>query len=186
MTSLLLLIMGFLYNVKPFRAKDIVYLDILAESINNPIRLLLGWLIISSTLPPFALLISYWMGGSYVLAVKRYSELRLFQASHLATLYRQSFQSYTLEKLLVVCLFFSVCSAFSWSIFVVDYHLNLIYISPLYAFLFAWYLSIGMKPNSIAQNPEYIYKEKGFTLASLSIALLTFILLYYSQMKMRF
>lgn len=33
--SAVLLIMGVLYNVKPFRTKDIPYLDVLSESINN-------------------------------------------------------------------------------------------------------------------------------------------------------
>lgn len=41
--ELWLLVMGVLYNVKPFRTKDIAYLDVLSESINNAIRLLLGW-----------------------------------------------------------------------------------------------------------------------------------------------
>ncbi|MEE3451674.1 MAG: UbiA family prenyltransferase, partial [Acutalibacteraceae bacterium] len=34
-TSLILLFMGFLYNVKPFRTKDIAYFDVLSESVNN-------------------------------------------------------------------------------------------------------------------------------------------------------
>ena len=36
--ELLLLIMGLLYNVEPIRTKDKIYLDVLSESINNPIR----------------------------------------------------------------------------------------------------------------------------------------------------
>ena len=38
LTELWLLLMGVLYNVKPVRTKDIVYLDVLSESINNMIR----------------------------------------------------------------------------------------------------------------------------------------------------
>ena len=34
-----------MYNVKPFRFKDIVYLDVIIESLNNPIRFL-GWFIV--------------------------------------------------------------------------------------------------------------------------------------------
>ncbi|MEJ2004691.1 MAG: UbiA family prenyltransferase, partial [Cyclobacteriaceae bacterium] len=41
----LLLVMGFLYNVKPFRTKERPYIDVLSESINNPIRFILGWFI---------------------------------------------------------------------------------------------------------------------------------------------
>ena len=36
-------IMGCLYNIKPVRTKDKPYLDVISESVNNPLRLLLGW-----------------------------------------------------------------------------------------------------------------------------------------------
>lgn len=42
LTELWLLVMGVLYNVKPIRTKDVVYLDVLSESVNNMIRLLPG------------------------------------------------------------------------------------------------------------------------------------------------
>jgi len=37
-------VMGLAYNVPPVRLKGWPYLDVLSESINNPIRLALGWL----------------------------------------------------------------------------------------------------------------------------------------------
>ncbi|MBM9518261.1 UbiA family prenyltransferase [Desulforhopalus vacuolatus] len=40
--DLSLWIMVCIYNIPPFRSKDKPYLDVLSESINNPIRLLLG------------------------------------------------------------------------------------------------------------------------------------------------
>ena len=39
----LLLMMGIIYNVPPIRSKDRAFLDVLSESINNPIRFLLSW-----------------------------------------------------------------------------------------------------------------------------------------------
>ena len=36
--------MGIIYNVKPIRSKDIVFIDVLSESVNNPLRFLLGGL----------------------------------------------------------------------------------------------------------------------------------------------
>jgi len=45
--ELWLWVMGILYNVKPFRTKDLPFVDVLTESINNAIRLLIGWFIIS-------------------------------------------------------------------------------------------------------------------------------------------
>ena len=42
-SSLFLLVMGCVYNIPPIRSKDLPYVDVLSESVNNPIRLLLGW-----------------------------------------------------------------------------------------------------------------------------------------------
>ena len=54
--SIVLLVMGLAYNMKPIRTKDRAYLDVLTESVNNPIRLLLGWFIVTSNvLPPVSL-----------------------------------------------------------------------------------------------------------------------------------
>ena len=42
-TSLLFWLSGVVYNVRPLRTKDLPYLDVLSESFNNPLRLMLGW-----------------------------------------------------------------------------------------------------------------------------------------------
>ena len=72
-TSILLFILsGLLYNVKPFRTKDIIYLDVLSEALNNPLRLALGWFSVSSSsLPPSSLFIIFWFGGAFLMAIKR-------------------------------------------------------------------------------------------------------------------
>ena len=73
LTSSFFLLMGIFYNVKPFRTKDRAYFDVISESINNPIRLMLGWLIVTSyPLPPSSLIFGYWMGGAFLMAIKRY------------------------------------------------------------------------------------------------------------------
>ena len=52
------------------------YLDVVTESVNNPLRMLLGWYAITSVIvPPVSLLIAYWMIGCYFMALKRFSEL---------------------------------------------------------------------------------------------------------------
>ena len=69
--------MGIIYNVRPIRSKDRIYLDVLSESINNPLRLLLGWsAVLAGMLPPSSILMAYWMGGAFLMAVKRYAEYR--------------------------------------------------------------------------------------------------------------
>src|SRR5690606_37839768 len=80
--SVAFLISGLIYNVNPLRSKDRVYLDVITESINNPIRLMLGWAMVDATaLPPSSLLLSYWMGGAFLMTVKRFAEYRSIVAS---------------------------------------------------------------------------------------------------------
>ena len=75
--SLLFLAMGLVYNVPPVRAKDRAYMDVLVEAINNPLRLILGWVaILPDSLPPSSILLAYWMGGAFLMGVKRFAEYR--------------------------------------------------------------------------------------------------------------
>ncbi len=159
----ILLIMGAAYNIKPIRTKDKAYLDVLSESVNNPIRLLLGWFMVTSfPFPPSSLILAYWMGGAFLMAVKRFSELRLIKDRETAALYRKSFLFYTEENLLISILFYGMTFAFFFGIFMLKYRIELLLTLPLFALLFAWYLHIGMKENSSAQRPEHLYKEKLF------------------------
>ena len=161
--SIALLVMGILYNVRPMRTKDIAYLDVLSESINNPLRFLLGWATIASgLLPPSSILLAYWMGGAYLMAIKRYAEYRYIGDPTLAGRYRRSFQFYSEERLLVSAFFYALSSAFFLGIFLVKYRVEFLLSFPFFALLFAWYLSIGMQSHSPTQNPEKLYKESGF------------------------
>lgn len=161
--SVLLLLMGIVYNIKPFRTKDRVYLDVLSESVNNPLRFLLGWFMVAShALPPSSVLLAYWAGGAFLMAVKRFAEYRFIGNPEKAGLYRKSFRYYTEEKLLVSALFYGMCSAFFLGIFLVKYRIEFVISFPFLAFLFAWYLAIGFRAKSAAQTPEKLYKEKKF------------------------
>lgn len=161
----LLGIMGVLYNVRPFRTKDRPYIDVLSESVNNPIRLLMGWFIVThEPLPPSSLLVGYWMGGAFLMGVKRYAEYRYLQASGTAGLYRRSFQFYREDTLLISSFFYAMCAGFFLGVFLVKYRIELLLGLPFLALLFAWYLKIGLKPDSAAQHPERLYREHRFLL----------------------
>ena len=96
-SCLALWLMGCVYNIAPVRTKDIPYLDVLSESINNPLRFLAGWYMVTTTLtPPMSMLISYWMIGAYFMSLKRFSEYREI-GPEVARLYRRSFEVYTPE-----------------------------------------------------------------------------------------
>jgi decaprenyl-phosphate phosphoribosyltransferase len=158
-----LLAMGILYNVRPARTKDTPYLDVLSESINNPLRLLLGWFaLVNDVLPPSSIMLSYWMGGAFLMAVKRFSELRGIGNPELAGLYRRSFRHYTESSLLVSAFFYAICSAFFLGVFLIKYRIEFLLMFPLFSLMFAWYLAIALKPNSAAEAPERLFTERRF------------------------
>ena len=163
LANVALLVMGLVYNVNPIRSKDRVYMDVLSEAINNPLRFLLGWyLVIAPLIPPSSVLLSYWMGGAFLMAVKRYAEYRFIDDPDRAGLYRRSFQYYTEEKLLLSSFFYALMSAVFLGVFLVKYKIEFLLTLPLFAILFVWYLYIGMQANSVSQAPEKLYKQKKF------------------------
>jgi 4-hydroxybenzoate polyprenyltransferase len=65
---------GIAYNAAPLRTKNLAYLDVIFESVNNPLRLIVGWAMIDpTTLPPGSLILMYWTGGAFLMAAKRLS-----------------------------------------------------------------------------------------------------------------
>jgi 4-hydroxybenzoate polyprenyltransferase len=158
-----LLLMGLIYNVPPVRTKDRPYLDVLSESINNPLRFLLGWSALAGDiLPPSSVLFAYWMGGAYLMAIKRYAEYRFIDAPERAGLYRRSFRFYTEQSLLASAFFYALLSAFFLGVFLIKYRIELLLSMPFLALLFTWYLVIGMRTHSPAQHPEHLYRETYF------------------------
>jgi 4-hydroxybenzoate polyprenyltransferase len=168
--------MGCIYNIKPLRTKDVVYLDVLSEAINNPIRMLAGWYIVSHALPPASLLLSYWMVGCYFMAIKRFAELRDIVDVRRAASYRRSFASYTPERLLVSILFYASAAMLFFGAFVMRYRFELILSFPFIALVMAIYLRLGFTPNSPAQHPEKLYREP-VLMASIIICTLLMIVL---------
>jgi decaprenyl-phosphate phosphoribosyltransferase len=162
-TEVSLLFMGFLYNVRPFRTKDKPYIDVLSESVNNPIRFTLGWFLAGMTiLPPSSIVVAYWMGGAFLMATKRFAEYRFIDDQKLAGMYRHSFRYYTEEKLLISIVFYALCSSFFLAVFLIKHRIELLISFPFIALLFTWYLSIGFENNSIVQSPEKLFTKKMF------------------------
>ncbi|MGD0516894.1 MAG: UbiA prenyltransferase family protein [Thermoguttaceae bacterium] len=159
-TMAVLWLMGCIYNIPPLRSKDKPYLDVLSESVNNPLRLLAGWFMVGTTvLPPASLLMSYWMIGCYFMAIKRYAELRDIDDTKTAANYRRSFAFYNTDRLLVSIMFYASTAMLFLGAFTVRYRLELILAYPLVAVVMAIYLWIGLKPNSAAQAPEKLHRE---------------------------
>jgi decaprenyl-phosphate phosphoribosyltransferase len=179
--ELWLLAMGIAYNVPPVRTKDRAYLDVLSESVNNPIRFLLGWfVVVPDLIPPASALLAYWMGGAFLMTVKRYAEYRRIGDPGRATLYRRSFGHYTENSLLLSAFFYAMCSAFFIGIFLIKYRIGLVLTFPLFAALFTWYLAIGLRRDSVAQAPEKLYREVSL-LAFVCFTFLVTVVLFFFE-----
>jgi 4-hydroxybenzoate polyprenyltransferase len=155
---------GVIYNVPPVRTKDKPYLDVISESINNPLRLLIGWAMIDpTTLPPSSVILAYWSGGAFLMAAKRYSEYREIVASHgrdLLIRYRVSFAGYTEVSLNASCFVYGLLSTFFLAIFLIKYRIEYLLLVPAVIALFGYYLVLATEPNSSAQSPEKLFRER--------------------------
>ncbi|MDR1104119.1 MAG: UbiA prenyltransferase family protein [Endomicrobium sp.] len=173
--ELWLLLMGILYNVRPIRSKELPYIDVLSESINNAIRFLIGWFAATSVfLPPVSIVLGYWMGGAFLMATKRFSEYRAIGDKTKASLYRKSFKYYDEKSLIISAVFYSLLSVFFCGIFLIKYRIELIIAIPFLCGLFCLYLNISFKNDSAVQKPEKVWKEK-----FLIVYLVLFIMLIY-------
>ena len=181
LSVLILLFMGIIYNVPPVRSKEIPYLDVLSESFNNALRLLIGWFIIAPYfLPPMSIIFGYWMGGAFLMATKRFSEYRMIVeegGKEHAGLYRKSFKYYNEKLLLLSAVFYALLSVFLCGIFMIKYRIELLIAIPFLCGLFCIYLNICYKYDSSAQKPEKLFKEKALLLYMLFFIILIMVLM---------
>jgi len=163
MVTVIFILQGLFYNIPPIRTKELPYLDVITESVNNPIRLLLGWfLIITETLPTLSLILAYWMIGAFFMASKRYAEFVMINDQSRAAAYRNSFRYYSKNKLLISMFYFACLFSFFMGIFLIRYRIELIFAIPNIALVVAYYLRMSLMPDSPVQNPEQLYKNRLF------------------------
>jgi 4-hydroxybenzoate polyprenyltransferase len=162
-TACIFALQGIFYNVPPLRTKDKPYLDVISESINNPLRLTIGWVMVDPhTLPPSSIILAYWFGGAFLMAAKRYSEYREIVGSHGAELlvrYRASFAGYSEVSLNISCFVYGLLSTFFVAIFLIKYRVEYLIVVPPIIALFGYYLALATQPASSAQNPEKLFRE---------------------------
>jgi len=163
-TIIAFVVSGLLYNVQPFRLKDRIFLDVLSESLNNPLRLILGWSMVSSnTIPPLSLIIFYWFAASFLMTTKRLGEYRYLKKQKKITemyLYRRSFKFYSEEILAVLSFLYGLLASFLISAFLIKYRHEFLFVYPSFAALFAYYFYMGLRDESIVQTPEKLHKDK--------------------------
>ena len=185
LVAILFAMQGVVYNVKPLRAKDKPFLDVISESINNPLRLIIGWTMVDPmTLPPGSVILAYWFGGAFLMASKRFSEFREIVSSHgrdLLERYRASFAGYSEATLLSSSFIYGLLSSFFLAVFLIKYRVEYILLMPLIIGMFGYYLSISMRPGSSAQNPEKLFRERGLLVI---IALLFSVFIFSTAIDM--
>jgi len=182
---LIFALQGLVYNVSPLRTKDKTVLDVISESINNPLRLAIGWAIVDPTsLPPGSLILAYWFGGAFLMGAKRLSEYREIVASHgpeLLSRYRASFRHYTEVSLSALCMCYALFSVSLLAIFLVKYRIEYLLLMPFVIVLFVVYFSISCLPGSTAQKPERLFMERELMII---VALTVFMFLLTSTTSM--
>lgn len=179
-TALVLWVMGCLYNIPPVRTKDKPYLDVLSESVNNPLRLLLGWYLTGITLwPPLSLILAYWMIGAFFMALKRYAEFERIGDPERAASYRASFRHYNHERLMISVVFYVAAFGLFFGIFLIRYRIEFILLIPFIAGFIAWYLHLTYLEDSPVQYPEKLYKQRGFVAYSMLCCVVALVLLVW-------
>ena len=176
--ALCLWIMGLVYNVPPLRLKDRAYGDVLSESVNNPLRMAMGWYSTGcNDDPTLSVLLAYWMFGAFLMAAKRFAEYRHIGDPSSASKYRKSFGFYNEERLLESMMFYASLFGMFSGVFIARYRPELVLATPAVCYCLAYYLHLTFRPDSPVQHPERLYREKKLlVLTILSFAACTLLL----------
>jgi len=167
-----LFVFGLIYNVPPIRAKELPYLDVLCESANNPIRMLIGWFGVGTlVLPPVSLLVCYWAIGGFLMTAKRYAELRAIGDPARAAAYRASFKYYTTESLLLAMITYLSAFMYCYGFITTRYKVELVFATPFILGFIAWFFHLAFRKDSIVKEPEKVIHEPLF----MKYAILTFV-----------
>lgn len=172
-------ISGLLYNVRPIRLKEVPILDVITESVNNPIRFLAGWYAITAATPPILFLISFWALGSFWMAGKRYGEL-LFLREHQSDVagYRKSLGFYTPGTLLL--LIGASCAVFftAYIAAAMQGSAKLYAAIPFFIVYFFWYYRMIRRNDVVVREPESFFRRPLFFAYNLFLSGVFFVVMF--------
>jgi 4-hydroxybenzoate polyprenyltransferase len=159
---------GLAYNLPPLRLKDWPYLDVVTESLTNPIRLAIGWAAVAPAGPPPALLLAaVWSFGAFLMTGKRLAELRLL--GDLAARYRPTFRAYTVARLFLAELAYGAAGLGALAALVVAQRPQVLPGLPLVAVLLAWAFKMTFEPESPLVDPEHLYRRPVFLMFAVGV-----------------
>ncbi len=177
-----LLLAGILYNLKPFRFKDIPFLDSTLESANNPIRFLIGWYVIESSFPSLYLLLSWWFFGNFLMVGKRVAEKK-FLTEEESSGYRISLRKYSLKSLVAFMIVNAALFLITFILFLIEFKFYYLFITiPFIIFYLSVFIKKSLKDRDGAEEPERLLKNPLFAIYTL-ILVIIFILSYLLQVK---
>jgi len=171
----LLLLSGFVYNVEPIRLKDRAFLDVIAESFNNPIRLWLGWyaLLPATSFPPLSIVLAWWFFGALLMAGKRYAEFRFIGDAERSGQYRRSFKVYTEKSLVLSMVTHANFFCFCMGIAIAVYRPNLVFVFPLVVVAIAVYLNLAMSEAEARLEPEHLLRSPWVILCTIAVVVIS-------------
>lgn len=187
LVTIIFFISAIIYNIQPLRFKNIPIIDVITESFNNPIRLLLGFSLFfpKVALPSLSLIISYWLAGAFLMNSKRLSEVIFFQKkNNISKLkkYRLVYNFYNFQNLNCLSFFYGSTSLSFLSIFIIKYKIEFILLLPLLIFIFSIYHYYSINEAQKMQNVKNLINLK-LLIGLILLLIISFIYLTFNQIK---
>lgn len=181
LSFLLLIISGILYNIPPFRLKNKIYIDFIFEAINNPLRLMIGWYAIAqpNQIVPVSFISGYFFFGIFLMAAKRFGELRFINDHAMAKEYRTSLGYYTEKSLIMSMIGSLIALSYMLGILSLKYSVDVVLALPFLVIWVLWFLNLAYEENTVVKDPERIFEKKSFVTFTI-ITAIVFIYLFYS------
>ena len=173
LSLLALLIAGVVYNVRPVRTKDIPFLDSISESVNNPIRFLIGWSAFAAAgeLPPVSVLVCWWAFGNFLMVAKRLSEFRFLKEK--AGEYRTSHRKYSRTSLVIGMSASAALCLFAFLYFAWIFKLQSFFvIAPFLMVFFGLIFRKTLSEAEVMEEPEKLLIQPKYALYSLFLIIL--------------
>jgi hypothetical protein len=179
----MLLASGLVYNIPPVRLKDRAFMDVIAESFNNPIRLWLGWFALSLgdwRWPPWTIVLAWWAFGALLMTGKRYAEFRFINDPEVSGRYRKSFSVYTENSLIIAMITYANLFCFGAGLAMASLPplRGQVLVFPVILFAIIAYFRHAMSETGARLEPEQLLRNPWLVLwtgvtAGLSLWLLT-------------
>jgi len=174
-----LFIAGIFYNVPPIRLKDVVYIDVIAESVNNPVRFAIGWfVVVDKVFPPTLLLFVTFTMATLLLTGKRYDELRTLGKK--LTVYRKTFASYTTGRLKLIIYFYALLTLSFFILISLQFKPQLLFLFPLVVIYLRWVVKKIISGEAKAREVETFMQSTRFAGFTALLAILSVLLVFYA------